>query len=63
VIVDFAVPDLDPAAERAAVDKPIIKAPGCPPIAEVMTGVITFINTFASKRLDGCRGSTGRGAR
>jgi hydrogenase small subunit len=26
--------------------KPIIKVPGCPPIAEVMTGVITFILTF-----------------
>ena len=27
-------------------DKPIIKVPGCPPIAEVMTGVITYILTF-----------------
>ncbi|AGB73471.1 MULTISPECIES: hydrogenase small subunit [Rhizobium] len=27
-------------------DKPIIKVPGCPPIAEVMTGVVTFITTF-----------------
>ena len=27
-------------------DKPVIKVPGCPPIAEVMTGVITFITTF-----------------
>jgi len=27
-------------------DKPIIKVPGCPPIAEVMTGVITFMLTF-----------------
>ncbi|AUX78771.1 hydrogenase small subunit [Sinorhizobium fredii] len=26
--------------------KPIIKVPGCPPIAEVMTGVLTFIITF-----------------
>jgi len=26
--------------------KPIIKVPGCPPIAEVMTGVITFYLTF-----------------
>ena len=26
--------------------KPIIKVPGCPPIAEVMTGVITYILTF-----------------
>jgi hypothetical protein len=24
-------------------DKPIIKVPGCPPIAEVMTGVITYM--------------------
>ena len=28
------------------VDKPIIKVPGCPPIAEVMTGVITYYVTF-----------------
>ncbi len=27
-------------------DKPIIKVPGCPPIAEVMTAVITYILTF-----------------
>ena len=27
-------------------DKPIINVPGCPPIAEVMTGVITYILTF-----------------
>jgi hydrogenase small subunit len=27
-------------------DKPIIKIPGCPPIAEVMTGVITYMLTF-----------------
>ncbi len=26
--------------------KPIIKVPGCPPIAEVMTGVITYYLTF-----------------
>ncbi|MDR3514651.1 MAG: hydrogenase small subunit [Azospirillaceae bacterium] len=26
--------------------KPIIKVPGCPPIAEVMTGVITYLLTF-----------------
>ena len=26
--------------------KPIINVPGCPPIAEVMTGVITYILTF-----------------
>ncbi len=27
-------------------DKPIIRVPGCPPIAEVMTGVITYMLTF-----------------
>ncbi len=27
-------------------DKPIIRVPGCPPIAEVMTGVLTYILTF-----------------
>lgn len=27
-------------------DKPIIKVPGCPPIAEVMTAVITYMVTF-----------------
>jgi len=27
-------------------DKPIIKVPGCPPIAEVMTAVITYLVTF-----------------
>ena len=27
-------------------DKPIIKVPGCPPIPEVMTAVITYIATF-----------------
>ncbi len=27
-------------------DKPIIKVPGCPPIAEVMTSVITYMLTF-----------------
>ena len=27
-------------------DKPIVKVPGCPPIAEVMTGVITHLHTF-----------------
>ena len=26
--------------------KPIIKVPGCPPIAEVMTGVVTYVLTF-----------------
>ncbi|MFC0239309.1 hydrogenase small subunit [Rhodopseudomonas telluris] len=27
-------------------NKPIIKVPGCPPIAEVMTGVVTYVTTF-----------------
>ena len=27
-------------------DKPVIKVPGCPPIAEVMTGVLSYIITF-----------------
>lgn len=27
-------------------DKPVIKVPGCPPIAEVMTGVIAYMLTF-----------------
>lgn len=28
------------------IDKPVINVPGCPPIAEVMTGVLTHILTF-----------------
>lgn len=32
--------------DKVITGKPIIKVPGCPPIAEVMTGVITFITTF-----------------
>jgi [NiFe] hydrogenase assembly HybE family chaperone len=31
---------------KVITDKPIIKVPGCPAIAEVMTGVITYILTF-----------------
>ncbi len=31
---------------KVITDKPVIKVPGCPPIAEVMTGVITYIVTF-----------------
>jgi len=27
-------------------DKPVINVPGCPPIAEVMTGVLTYVLTF-----------------
>jgi hydrogenase small subunit len=29
-------------------DKPVIRVPGCPPIAEVMTGVIAHVLTFGS---------------
>lgn len=29
-------------------DKPIVKVPGCPPISEVMTGVITHVHTFGT---------------
>ena len=31
---------------KVITDKPIIKVPGCPPIAEVMTAVVTYIATF-----------------
>lgn len=31
---------------KVIADKPIINVPGCPPIAEVMTGVISYILTF-----------------
>ncbi|NJD08744.1 MAG: hydrogenase small subunit, partial [Methylococcaceae bacterium] len=31
---------------QVIIDKPIIKVPGCPPIAEVMTAVVTYILTF-----------------
>jgi hydrogenase small subunit len=31
---------------KVITDKPIIKVPGCPPIAEVMTGVMAYILTF-----------------
>jgi len=31
---------------KIVTDKPVIKVPGCPPIAEVMTGVISYILTF-----------------
>ena len=32
--------------DQVITDKPVIKVPGCPPIAEVMTGVVTYILTF-----------------
>jgi hydrogenase small subunit len=31
---------------KVITDKPIIKVPGCPPIAEVMTGIVTYMLTF-----------------
>ncbi|MCL5979142.1 hydrogenase small subunit [Acidithiobacillus sulfuriphilus] len=40
--------------DKVITDKPIIKVPGCPPIAEVMTGVITYMLTFGRvPELDG----------
>lgn len=35
-----------PTHKAIKTNKPIIKVPGCPPIAEVMTAVITYILTF-----------------
>ena len=32
--------------DKVITDKPVIKVPGCPPIAEVMTGVISYMITF-----------------
>lgn len=32
--------------DKVITNKPIIKVPGCPPIAEVMSGLVTFITTF-----------------
>lgn len=32
--------------DKVIKDKPIIKVPGCPPIAEVMTAVVTYMLTF-----------------
>jgi len=32
--------------DRVIKDKPIIKVPGCPPIAEVMSGVVTYVAAF-----------------
>jgi hydrogenase small subunit len=31
---------------KVITDKPVIKIPGCPPIAEVMTGVVTYMVAF-----------------
>ena len=33
-------------------DKPVIKVPGCPPIPEVMTGIVTYLLTFGVPELD-----------
>lgn len=33
---------------KVITDKPIIKVPGCPPIAEVMTGVVAYYVTFGA---------------
>ena len=46
--VQAAKPNPTQAApiDKVITDKPIIKVPGCPPIAEVMTGVVTYILTF-----------------
>jgi hydrogenase small subunit len=41
-----AQPDAATPIDKVITDKPIIKVPGCPPIAEVMTGVITYMLTF-----------------
>jgi hydrogenase small subunit len=35
-----------PTHKAITTNKPIIKVPGCPPIAEVMTAVVTYILTF-----------------
>ncbi|MDH4189725.1 MAG: hydrogenase small subunit [Betaproteobacteria bacterium] len=32
--------------DKVITDKPIIKVPGCPPIAEVMSAVVTYVLTF-----------------
>jgi hydrogenase small subunit len=32
--------------DKVITDKPIVKVPGCPPIAEVMSAVVTFIAAF-----------------
>jgi hydrogenase small subunit len=32
--------------DKVILDKPIIKVPGCPPIAEVMSAVVTYVTAF-----------------
>jgi hydrogenase small subunit len=32
--------------DKVILDKPIVKVPGCPPIAEVMSGVVSYIAAF-----------------
>ncbi|QGX03733.1 hydrogenase small subunit [Beggiatoa leptomitoformis] len=46
--VQAAYPNPTQAApvHKMITDKPIIKVPGCPPIAEVMVGVLTYLLTF-----------------
>ena len=39
-------PTMAVSIDKVINDVPIIKVPGCPPIAEVMTGVISYILTF-----------------
>ncbi|CAH2602135.1 hydrogenase 1 small subunit [Rhodovastum atsumiense] len=40
--------------DRIIRDRPVIKVPGCPPIAEVMTGVLSYVATFGRlPELDG----------
>jgi hydrogenase small subunit len=31
---------------KVVVDRPVIKVPGCPPVAEVMTGILSYVLTF-----------------
>ena len=40
------IPPARNRSTRLITGKPIINVPGCPPIAEVMTGVLTYILTF-----------------
>ncbi|MDR2709866.1 MAG: hydrogenase small subunit [Burkholderiales bacterium] len=37
---------------KVITDKPIIKVPGCPPIPEVMTAVVTYLLTYGMPPLD-----------
>jgi len=49
--------------DKVITNKPIIKVPGCPPIAEVMTGVVTYITDEGARKgyclyKMGCKGPT-----